>query len=500
MTSSLTWRSGVNICFILILSSMNPVLVLFILLGYFGLLISVSFFTARGATSSTFFTANRRSPWYLVAFGMVGATLSGVTFISVPGEVGNSAFSYLQFVLGNIAGYWLVAGILLPVYYRLSLISIYSYLGQRFGRISHKTGSFFFIVSKLVGAAFRLYLVAGVLQIAFFEAYGVPFGVTVVFSIALIWVYTFRGGIKTIVWTDTLQTLFLISAVILTIFSIARAMDWNFHSMVQHIGDDPLSEIFTWEWRSKNNFFKQFAAGMFITLVMVGMDQDMMQKNLTCKNLSEARRNMVVFSFAFLVTVFLFLCLGVLLYAYAGKQQIAIPRLSDDLYPLLAFNHLGMVVGIAFLLGVSAAAYSSADSALTALTTTLSLDFLPFESYSEDKKVKMRIASHFMFSVLLILVILLFRTINDQSVVVAVFKVAGYTYGPILGLFLFGLLTKRSVHDRLVPLVAIAAPAISYIISLNSEKWFGGYSFGFEILILNGFLMMAGLFIISIRK
>ncbi len=479
---------------------MNPLLVLFILLGYFGLLITISWFTSRGANSATFFTANRKSPWYLVAFGMVGATLSGVTFISVPGEVGSSGFSYLQFVMGNLVGYWLVAGVLLPVYYRLNLVSIYSFLGQRFGEVSHKTGSFFFIVSKLIGAAFRLYLVAGVLQIAFFDAYGIPFSVTVFVSIGLIWVYTFRGGIKTIVWTDTLQTIFLVTAVILTIFVIVRAMEWNFADMVRHIGEDPLSKIFTWEWRSGNNFFKQFAAGMFITLVIVGMDQDMMQKNLTCKNLGEARKNMVVFSFAFILTVFLFLCLGVLLYSYAESHQVTIPALTDDLYPLLAFNHLGMLVGISFLLGVSAAAYSSADSALTALTTTLNIDFLPFDKYSEKKKVRVRIASHLMFSLLLIVTILIFRAINNQSVVVAVFKVAGYTYGPILGLFIFGLLSKRKVHDRLVPLIAIAAPSVSYLVSVNSEKWLWGYSFGFEILILNGLLMVAGLFIISIKK
>jgi SSS family transporter len=479
---------------------MNPILVLFILLGYFGLLITISWFTSRGATTAAFFTANRRSPWYLVAFGMIGATLSGVTFISVPGEVGNSAFSYLQFVLGNLVGYWLVAVVLLPVYYRLNLISIYSFLGKRFGQVSHKTGSFFFIISKLIGAAFRLYLVASVLQIAFFDAYGIPFSVTVVVSIALIWIYTFRGGIKTIVWTDTLQTAFLITAVILTIISISKSLGWNFSEMITQIWRNPLSDIFTWEWKSGNNFYKQFFAGICITLVMVGMDQDMMQKNLTCKNLKDAQKNMMVFSIAFLVTVILFLCLGVLLYIYADNFGLELPVVSDDLYPWLAFNHFGTMAGIAFLLGVSAAAYSSADSALTALTTTLNVDFLPIEKYSESRKVKVRIASHLMFSILLILIIIIFRIINNQSVVVAVFTVAGYTYGPILGLFIFGLIFKRKVRDRWVPFIAIAAPAFSYLISVNSEKWLWGYSFGFEILILNGLLMVVGLFIISIKN
>lgn len=277
------------------------------------ILLAIAWFTGRKATTDTFFIANRKSPWYLVAFAMIGATISGVTFISVPGEVGNSAFSYLQFVMGNVVGYWLVAGFLLPVYYRMNLISIYSFLGERLGKYSHKTGSFFFILSKLIGAAFRLYLAAGVLQIAFFDAFNIPFYVTVIVSIALIWVYTFKGGIKTIVWTDSLQTLFIVGAVVLTIIIISRSMGWDFGTMTREIGASPLSDIFTWDWRSGNNFFKQFFSGIFITLVIVGMDQDSMQKNLTCKSLREARKNMLVFSIAFIVTVFLFLCLGALL-------------------------------------------------------------------------------------------------------------------------------------------------------------------------------------------
>lgn len=461
------------------------------------ILLAIAWFTGRKATTDTFFIANRKSPWYLVAFAMIGATISGVTFISVPGEVGNSAFSYLQFVMGNVVGYWLVAGFLLPVYYRMNLISIYSFLGERFGKYSHKTGSFFFILSKLIGAAFRLYLAAGVLQIAFFDAFNIPFYVTVIVSIALIWVYTFKGGIKTIVWTDSLQTLFIVGAVVLTIIIISRSMGWDFGTMTREIGASPLSDIFTWDWRSGNNFFKQFFSGIFITLVIVGMDQDSMQKNLTCKSLREARKNMLVFSIAFIVTVFLFLCLGALLYLYAGNLQLQLPAHSDDVYPWLAFNKLGMAVGIAFLIGVIAAAYSSADSALTSLTTTLSIDFLKAEQLTEERRVKVKTRSHLAFSILLILVILAFRAVNDRSVVVAVFTVAGYTYGPILGLFLFGLLTKRKINDRWVPLIAVAAPALSYLISANSEKWLGGYTFGFEILILNGLLMISGLYIIS---
>ena len=476
---------------------MNPYLVLSIILGYFFVLIGISWLTSRGADTQAFFTANRKSPWYLVAFGMVGAALSGVTFISVPGEVGNTAFSYLQFIFGNIVGFWIVAAILLPLYYRLNLISIYSFLEQRFGVKSYKTGSFFFLISKLIGAAFRLYLVAVVLQIALFDAFNVPFALTVVVTIALIWVYTFRGGIKTIVWTDTLQTLFLISAVIFTIVAISKSLDLSGMALVNTIADDPNSKLFFWDWRSGNNFFKQFIAGIFITIVMVGMDQDMMQKNLTCKNKKEAQKNMIVFSFTFLIAVIMFLSLGVLLYIFAAKNGIEIPKNSDNLYPTLALNYFGLPVAIAFLLGITAAAYSSADSALTALTTSFSIDFLRIEQYEEQKRKQIKKWTHLMFSVLLIIVILIFKAINNESIVVAVFKVAGYTYGPILGLFVFGLYTKRKVIDKWVPVVGVSAPVISYFISSYSEVLFNGYKFGFELLLLNGLLTIIGLFIIS---
>lgn len=476
---------------------MSPYLVLGIVLGYFVVLIVVSWLTARNADTQTFFTANRKSPWYLVAFGMVGATLSGVTFISVPGEVGNSAFSYLQFVFGNLVGYWLVAGILLPLYYRLNLVSIYSFLDQRFGPRSYKTGSFFFLISKLIGAAFRLFLVAGVLQIAFFNAFNIPFSLTVIITIVLIWVYTFKGGIKTIVWTDTLQTLFLVSAVVFTIISISRSLDLNLSGLVQSISQDDNSQLFFWDWRSGNNFFKQFLSGIFITVVIVGMDQDMMQKNLTCKNQREAQKNMIVFSVAFIFTVVLFLSLGVLLHIFAREKGIAIPGNTDDLYPLLALKYFGLPVGIAFLLGITAAAYSSADSALTALTTSFTVDFLKINQYPEEKKRRIKLLSHLMFSLILIAVILVFNAINNQSIVVAVFKAAGYTYGPILGLFLFGMYTTRRVNDKWVPVVGILAPVLCYFVASYSEVLFNGYRFGFELLILNGAITMLGLLLIS---
>jgi len=476
---------------------MNPYLVIGLILGYFFVLIGISWLTSRNADTQDFFTAKHKSPWLVVAFGMVGATLSGVTFISVPGEVGNSSFSYLQFVFGNIAGYWLVAAILLPLYYKLNLVSIYTFLNRRFGIRSYKTGSFFFIISKITGAAFRLYLVAGVLQIAIFDKFNIPFAVTVIVTIVLIWVYTFRGGIKTIVWTDTLQTFFLISAVIITIYTITKSLGINAGQIVNTIAEDPYSRTFFWDWRTGNNFFKQFFAGMFITIVMVGMDQDMMQKTLSCKNKDEAAKNMVLFSFLFLAVVFLFLCLGVLLYIFAQETGIQIPEKSDDLYPMIALNNLGLTAGIAFLTGIIAAAYSSADSALTALTTSFSVDFLKIEQYEEEVKLKIKRRVHIMFSIVLVAVILLFRVISNESIVVAVFTVAGYTYGPILGMFVFGMFSKREVRDRWVPLICIISPLISYLLAVNSEQIFNGYEFGFEILIVNGLITIAGLMIIS---
>lgn len=479
---------------------MSPIIVFSIVAGYFGVLMLVSWLTSRNADNQSFFNANKSAPWYLVAFGMIGTSISGVTFISVPGEVGNSAFSYLQFALGNFVGYWVIAFVLLPVYYRMNLISIYSFLQERFGPRSQKTGSLFFIISKVVGSAFRLYLVAGVLQLAFFDAFGIPFSVTVCTSIFLVWIYTYRGGIKTIVWTDTLQTVFLLAAVIFTVYKISSDLNWSFGETVQTISKHDYSTIFFWDWRSPNNFFKQFFAGMFMAIAINGMDQDMMQKNLSCKNRHESTKNMLVFSFLFVGTVILFLSLGVLLYIFAHSKGIAIPALSDDFYPMLALNELGLFVGISFLIGIVAAAYSSADSALTALTTSFCIDFLPYESYQEKKKKMMRRWVHFGFSVMLIIVILLFRLLNDESVVMAVFKAAGYTYGPILGLFAFGLLSKRKVNEKHVPLVAILSPVICYFLSMFSEQLFFGYKFGFELLIVNGFLTYSGLYLLSRSK
>ena len=479
---------------------MNPLLVGSLLTGYFLLLILVAYLTGRSATTESFFTANRKSPWFVVAFGMIGTTISGVTFISVPGEVGNSAFTYFEFIMGNFAGYMVVAFVLLPVYYRMNLISIYSYLEERLGYYSYKSGSFFFILSRTIGAAFRMYLVAEVLQLAFFAHFGIPFGVTVLISIILIWIYTTKGGVKTIIWTDSLQTIFLISAVVLTIYFIFRSFGWSFGDMISKVADSPHSRVFDWNWKSGTFFFKQFLAGIFITIVMSGLDQDMMQKNLTCKNLKEAQKNMLTFSVIFVGVVWMFLTLGALLYIYAESHQIALPRKSDDLFPLLAINHMNLMIGIFFLLGITAANYASADSALTSLTTAFCIDFLNFSKREDQKKKRMLKITHIGFSLLLLVVIMVFKAVNDQSVVMAVFKVAGLTYGPLLGLFAFGLLTKYRIKDQLVPVVVVASPIISWLLNHFSTQMFNGYQIGFELVIINGALTFMGLFLIRFRK
>lgn len=478
---------------------MTPLLVFGVIAAYFILLMAISQFTSRQADNNTFFTANRQSPWFLVAYGMVGASLSGVTFISVPGEVGNTAWTYLQFVMGNMLGYAVIALVLIPLFYKLRLISIYEYLKDRFGQNSYYAGASFFLISQTIGASFRLFLAALVLQIAFFDAFGIPFWVTVLITISLIWVYTFRGGIKTIVWTDTLQTTFLLLAVLISIYMIVDHMDLNTTQVFSVIAESELSNIFDWDWRSNTAFYKSFLAGMFITIAMNGLDQNVMQKNLTCKNQGEAQKNIFWFSIVFFLSTLLFLALGVLLYKYAADQGIAIPERSDDLYPLLALNHFGILAGIVFLLGIVAAAFSSADSALTALTTSFCVDILDIQKKEKDQK-KTRLLVHIGFTVLMFLVIVAFNAVNDSSVVSAVFKVAGFTYGPLLGLFAYGLITKNPVKDKWVPLVCILSPIISVILDFNSEAWFNGYKFGFEILLVNAAITMAGLRILYLRR
>ncbi len=476
---------------------MNPVLVATLLGGYFLMLIIIAQITGRSATTDTFFTANRKSPWFVVAFGMIGTTISGVTFISVPGEVGNSASTYFEFIMGNLVGFWIVALVLLPVYYKLNLISIYTYLEQRFGFYSYKSGSFFFLLSRTVGAAFRMYLVAEVLQLALFDALGIPFAVTVLISIFLIWVYTYKGGVKTIIWTDSLQTIFLLTAVILTIYYIFSSFGWSAGETLQKIVNHPYSRIFDWDMKSGKFFFKQFIAGIFVTIVMVGLDQDMMQKNLTCKSLKEAQKNMLTFSSIFVAVVAMFLLLGVLLYIFADTNGIKLPQKSDFLFPMLALNHMNLLIGIFFLLGITAANYASADSALTSLTTAFCVDFLNINKRPLEHRQKLLRGAHIGFSFLLFLVIMIFRIINDQSVVIAVFKAAGYTYGPLLGLFAFGLMTKKQVKDRWVPVVAICSPFIAWFADAYSAQLLDGYKIGFELIIINGAITFLGLLLIQ---
>jgi len=477
---------------------MNPQLVLFVISSYFFLLFLISWFTSRKVTAETFFTGDRQSPWFLVAFGMIGASLSGVTFISVPGEVGNSNFYYFQVVLGYTLGYLTIARILLPLYYRLNLISIYSYLEDRFGFWSYKTGSFFFILSRALGSSIRMYLVASVLQLILFDALGIPFWVSVLITVGLIWLYTFRGGIKTVVWTDTLQTAFMLAAVVATIFLIGKDLEIkSLTDYISAVAQDSRSAIFNWDWKAGTNFFKQFVSGAFITIVMTGLDQDMMQKNLTCKTIGDAQKNMFWFTIILVIVNLLFLSLGLMLYLYAEAKGIQLPPKSDQLFPLLATQHFSAFAGIIFVLGITAAAYSSADSTLTALTTSFCYDFLQIErKYAPEKRVAIRKKVHIAFTGLMYLLILAFYWLNDQSVINSVFIIAGYTYGPLLGLYSFGLFTKLSVKDKWVPYLAVAAPILTYFISSNSEKWLWGYKFGFEALILNGALMFFGLYLI----
>ena len=477
---------------------MSTTLVLTVLLAYFLVLILIGFITTRKVTNESFFTANRNSPWYLVAFGMIGTTLSGVTFISIPGEVGNTHWTYLTLVFGNCVGYIVIAVVLLPLFYKLNLVSIYSWLGARFGEKARLTGSFFFILSQLIGASFRLFLVVGVLQLAFFDAVGIPFAVTVFITIAFVWIYTVKGGIKTIVWTDTLQTVFILVSVGLTMYVVNKALDFNFSLALAAIKESPLSRVFDFDWRSGQNTIKQFLAGIAITVCLNGLDQNMMQKNLTCRSLRDCKTNMFTFSFLFLVTNVLFLMLGTLLYLYAERVGIILPGKSDDVFPFLSLNYFGTTAGLFFLLGITAAAYSSVDSSLTSLTTSFCIDFLKIDPGNKADKKK-RIGVHVVFSILMIFVVILFRELNNSSVISALFKAVGYTYGPLLGLFAFGLITKFRVREKYLPVVCVVSPILSYVINCYSEELLFGYKFGFEILLFNGLLCYLGLLLIRER-
>ena len=482
---------------------MNSFLILILLLSYFLVLILISYLTSKNDSNQDFFKAGKQSPWYLVAFGMIGASLSGVTFISVPGWVEASQFSYFQVVLGYMVGYFVVAFVLLPVYYKLNLTSIYEYLFHRFGFVSHKTGAFFFFVSRVLGAAFRLYLVAIVLQQFIFDEWNVPFEITVIISILLIWIYTFRGGIKTIVWTDTLQTVFMITAVILSIYFITESLDLTFSEFLVSEELKAYSTIFnTDSILDKGYFLKSFFGGVFITICMTGLDQDMMQKNLSCKSLKDAQKNLLSFSIVLTLVTFLFLLLGALLFIYAKRNNIEIPLLdgqpkTDLLFPEIALNSgLGITLGITFILGLIAAAYSSADSALTSLTTSFCVDILDMSGKSEKAQKSIRKKTHIGMSLLLVLVIISFKYILNSNVIDSLLTVAGYTYGPLLGLFAFGIFTDYKIKDKFVWIVALASVTMVFMLGKIPADDLGGYVIGYELLPINGLLTFIGLILI----
>lgn len=466
-------------------------IIIYTLFAYFLILLFISHVTGRRADNSTFFSGNRRSPWYMVAFGMIGASISGVTFVSVPGMVLTSDMTYIQTCIGFIFGYFAVAFILLPVYYRLRLTTIYSYLDRRLGRQAYRTGAAFFILSKVVGSAVRFYVVCAILQRFVLDALGVPFVVTVVAMVGLIWLYTRRGGIKTLVWTDTFQTLCMFAALILIIYNVARHLGMSMGEAADMVAADSHSRIFVFDdWITKQNFWKQFLSGIFIVIVMTGLDQDMMQKNLTCKSLREAQKDMCTYGFAFVPANLLFLSLGVLLVALASKEGVALPASGDELLPMFAaMGQMGMAVVVLFTVGVVASSFSSADSALTALTTSCCVDLW---SRPDDEKLRRRV--HFGVSVAFVVFILLFRSLNSTSVIDAIYVLCSYTYGPLLGLFAYGLLTRRGVSGRLVPWIAVASPVVCFAVDSLSKTAFG-YTFGYELLMLNGLLTFAGLWI-----
>lgn len=476
---------------------MSTSLIITVIIGYFTTLFVISYFTSRNANNDTFFIGNRKSPWYLVSIAMIGTSISGVTFISVPGWVLTSQFSYMQMVLGYLLGYFVIANVLLPLYYRLNLKSIYTYLDMRFGFYTYKTGAVLFLVSRIIGSAFRLFIVSSVLQLSVFNALGVPFWVTVSITVLLIWLYTRKGGVRTVLWTDSFQAIAMITAVLLTVYYISTELNLTFTGIFETISSSPLSRI--WFFDDPNQrfyFWKQFFGGAFITIVMTGLDQDQMQKNLSCRNYKDARKNMYWYGFAFLPVNLLFLSLGVLLHTFAMQKGIPLPAQTDNLFPtLVTQGYMPQVVGILFFLGLIAAAYSSADSALTALTTSFTIDILNTKELNEEKLKRVRQWVHVFISVLMILVIIIFNAFNDRSVIDSIFTIAGYTYGPLLGLYAFGLFTSYQVKDRAVPVISVLSPILCVLLNRYSQVLFGGYKFGFELLIVNGAITFLLLFL-----
>lgn len=478
---------------------MTPSLILGLFLLYTALLFLVTWITARKANNQSFYLGNKISPWYVVAYGMIGASLSGVTFMSTPGWVADTQFSYMAVVLGFFFGYMIIALILLPLYYRLKLTSIYTYLEQRFGYYSYKTGSGFFIISRILGASLRMFLVIYVLQLFVFDAWNVPFWVNVLIFIVLIILYTLKGGVRTIIWTDTFQTTFMLLAVIITVIFISKELGFSISDLIKQVSKSPDSRIFITDWHNERHFIKQFFSGMFITIVMTGLDQEMMQKNLSCKNIKEAQKNMFTFSFILVFVNLLFLFLGALLLMYARNKGITV-EMTDELFPTIALRYLGPVAGVVFFIGLISAAFPSADGALTSLTTVVSIDFLGLnkkDHLSEAVKTRIRYWVHITIALIFFVCILIFKALNDRAVIDKIYTIAGYTYGPLLGLYTFGLYTTRKVNDKMTPVIAVISPVICYILNIYSEELLSGYKFGFEMLLVNGFLTFMGLLIFS---
>jgi len=483
---------------------MSSYLVLLIIALYFGIIFLVSWLTTRKqeADNKSFFTGARKSPWYIVAIAMIGTSISGVTFISVPGMVEAGQFSYMQMVLGFVAGYIAIAYVLLPLYYRLNLCSIYGYLEQRFGPRAYRTGSLFFLLSKFLGCGVRMYLTAIVLQLVLFDGLGIPFGLNAAVTMLIVYLYTFKGGVKTLVWTDMLQTLSLIAAVVFCIYYVAQGMGLDASGLWNTIADSKMSRVWFFDdVNDKRYFWKQFLAGMFTTIAMTGLDQDMMQKNLSCKNLSDARKNVLSYGFGFLPVNLLFLALGILLYQYAQLTGASISK-PDDLFATIATNGtLPLIVGILFILGLIAAAFSSAGSAVTALTTSVTIDLLQADKKQDDKQLRRtRIYVHIANTIVMGVLIYLFRVIGSGSVINAVYVIASYTYGPLLGLYLYGLYTKRGAFDKLIPYICVISPMLCWVLSEHSEEWFSGYKIGFELLLINAAITALLLFISSFTK
>ncbi len=482
---------------------MTPVLVLVTMAAYFAVLFGISYITGRKADNQGFFTGNRKSSWYVVAFAMIASAISGVTFVSVPGMVATQSFSYLQMVLGFAVGQFLIAFVLIPLFYKMNLTSIYEYLENRFGLSSYRTGAWFFFISKMLGAAVRLYLVCLVLQLLVFDPLNAPFILNVIFTVFLVWLYTHQGGVKSLIWTDSLKTFCLIVSVGLCIYYISSDLGYTFTEMTSVIRDSDMSKTFFFDDIKDSKFFlKQFLAGVFLVIATTGLDQDFMQKNLSCKNPKDAQKNMVTSGILQIFIILLFLVLGVLLYTYAQKSNLQIPSKADDLFPFIATGgYFPLIIGILFIIGLISAAYAAAGSALTALTTSFTVDILQStKKDSETKIANTRRIVHLGMAVVMGLVIIIINLLNNTSVINAVYILASYTYGPILGMFVFGIFTKKQVRDRFVPWVALLSPILCFIIDTNSKAWFNGYEFSHDRLILNAFLTIIGLFLLTKRK